>query len=103
MFTAAVVRAEQQSMTHLPQEEPLAVVEEGDDGCNDNGSLHILGHVLEDWGQEEQHKHDDQGTDNSCQLRFGATAVHDGRPGEGPSGGVAVESGAKQVGNSQAS
>ena len=68
VFATAIVRAEQQSMTHLPQEEPLAVVEESDHGCNDNGSLHVLGHVLEDWGQEEQHKHDNQGTNDSCQL-----------------------------------
>ena len=88
---------------HLPKEEPLAIVEEGDDSSNDNGPLHILGHVLEDWCQEEQHKHDHQGTDDSCQLGFGTASVHDGRTGEGTSGGVAVESSAKQVGDSKTS
>ena len=67
-----------QSAAYLPQEKPLAVVEEADDGSNDNSTQHILGHVLEDGGQEQQHKHDNNGTDYPCQLSFGAAGVHDG-------------------------
>ena len=44
--------------THLPQEPPLAVVEQADDGRDDDRALRVLGHVLEHGRQAQQHDHD---------------------------------------------
>lgn len=43
--------------TRLEQEPPLLIVEQADDGCDDDGSLRILGHVAEDWREAQQHNH----------------------------------------------
>ena len=75
MTEQSLVRAARQ--THLPEEEPFAVVEQGGDGGNDDGALHVLGHVLEHRGQEQQHKHDHNGTGDARELRLGTRCVHD--------------------------
>ena len=40
--------------SHLPQEDPLAVVEQANDGGQDDGALGILWHVLEDGSQAQE-------------------------------------------------
>ena len=42
-----------------PQEEPLLVVEEADDGRDDDGGLCIVGHVFEHRRQAQQRDHYD--------------------------------------------
>ena len=46
--------------THLPQEPPLGVVEEAEDCRDDDSALSVLGHILEDGGQDQQDNHHQQ-------------------------------------------
>ena len=46
------------SRTYPPKEQPLGIVEESNDGCNDNSALRIVGHVLEDRCQHQEYDHD---------------------------------------------
>ena len=47
-------------ISYLPEEEPLSVVEQADDSSNDDGTLCIVWHVLEDRRQDQQDNHDQQ-------------------------------------------
>lgn len=51
--------------SNLPEEEPLIVSKQANNGSNDDCALCIAGHVFEDWGQHQQRDHDQQPCNDS--------------------------------------
>jgi hypothetical protein len=66
--------------THVPQVYGGGTVKEGHQAGDDDCCQAVVGHVLEDGGQEQQHKADDDAADELGQGGLGADLVVHSRP-----------------------